>query len=190
MLLGTLNNLKEIMARIRSAPLPVKLFIGMISREVSLLDELKERLTEIYGPSDMESPVWEWEDTDYYLDEMGADLKRRFIFFKDLIDPGLISEIKFTTVELEEQYLMENKGRRINLDPGYLDSARVVLVSAKDYSHRVYVGNSVYGEVPLIYSGGNYQIMPYTYPDFRSDKYFELFKKARELYKADMGQKT
>ena len=178
------------MSSVRPAPLPVKLFVGMISREVSLFDELKERLSEIYGLSDMESPVWEWEDTDYYLDEMGAGLKRRFIFFKDLIDPGMISEIKLATVGYEGQYLMESKGRRINLDPGYLDSARVVLVSAKDYSHRVYVGNSIYGEVPLIYSGGNYQIMPYTYPDFRSDKYFDLFKKARELYKTDMGQRT
>ncbi|MEF9438066.1 MAG: DUF4416 family protein, partial [Candidatus Mariimomonas ferrooxydans] len=61
---------------------------------------------------------------------------------------------------------------------------RVVLVSAKDFSHRVYLGNGIYGEVTLVYSGNAYQILPYTYPDFRNEECHDLFKKAREGYKA------
>ncbi len=172
------------MNKIVSNPKLVKLFIGMISQDISLFDELKERLKEIFGPSDMESSVRQWEHSDYYKKEMGAGLKRQFIFFEKLINPGAIAEIKLKTIELEKEHLNKNHGRKINLDPGYLDSARVVLVSAKDFSHRVYLGNGIYGEVTLVYSGNAYQILPYTYPDFRTEEYHNLFKKVREGYKA------
>ena len=192
-------------------PAPVKLFTGMISSDTSLLEKLKEKLQNLFGPTDLGSPVWEWEHTDYYAKEMGTGLKRQFIFFERLINPEDIAEIKLKTIEMEKQYLYGNpslppfdkggqwgdfgkegqggmgrfiSGRRINLDPGYLDSSKVVLVSTKDYSHRIYLGKGIYGEVTLIYSGKSYQVLPYTYPDFRTQEYFELFKKARELYKA------
>ena len=195
------------MTTVNSHPKPAKLFIGMLSQEVSLFNELKVQLKELFGTIDLESPVWEWNHTDYYLKEMGAGLRRQFIFFQNLINPGVISEIKLKTNELERQYIYENPlphpfyknpsippltkggkggfkgGRKINLDPGYLDSARIILVSSKDFSHRIYLGKGIYGEVTLIYSGNNYQVLPYTYPDFRTQKYMDIFKKAREMYK-------
>lgn len=183
------------MSKIISNPQPVKLFIGMLSSEISLFDEIRERLKAIFGPIDLESPIWEWRHTDYYSKEMGSVLKRQFIFFQKLINPGVISEIKLKTNELEKQYLYPStsplsKGgqrgvgrRRINLDPGYMDSAKVVLVSTKDFSHRIYLGNGIYGEVTLIYSGKGYQILPYTFPDFRTQEYQNIFKKARDMYK-------
>lgn len=173
-----------------SNPKPAKLFIGMISQDVSLFEQLKGKLQNIFGPSDMESPIWQWEHTDYYLKEMGAGLKRQFIFFQKLINPEAIAEIKLKTIELERQYLNENGGRRINLDPGCLDSAKIVLVSTKDFSHRIYLGKGIYGEVTLIYSGKTCQILPYTFPDFRTEKYLHIFKKARELYKTLMQKGT
>lgn len=183
------------MGEIGSMPKPVKLFIGMLSSEVPLFDESKERLKETFGPIDLESPVWEWVHTDYYLKEMGEGLKRKFIFFERLISPEIISGVKLKTKGLERQYLnpplspLTNGGqrgvggRRINLDPGYLDLARVVLVSTKDFSHRIYLGNSIYAEVTLMYSGKTYQTLPWTYPDFRTEEYLKLFKNARVLYK-------
>ena len=164
-------------------PHPVTLFIGMLSQDIALLDQLKEELQKIFGPVDLESHVWEWEHTNYYAKEMGTGLKRQFIFFRNLIDPGTISEIKLKTIESEKQYLNEKGGRRINLDPGYLDSAKIVLVSTKDFSHRIYLGNGIYGEVTLTYSGKDYQILPFTYPDFRTSEYLDLFRKARDKYK-------
>ena len=177
------------MGEIVSNPQLVKLFIGMLSQEISLFNKLKEDLKEIFGPIDLESPIWEWRHTDYYSKEMGSVLKRQFIFFRKLINPGIISEIKLKTNELEKQYLNENGGRRINLDPGYLDSARIVLVSTKDFSHRIYLGNGIYGEVTLIYSGNAYQVLPYTFPDFRTQEYQDIFKKAREMYKISLQVK-
>jgi hypothetical protein len=190
------------MNKIGSNPKPVKLFIGMLSKEVSLFEQLKNELQNIFGPTDLESPVWQWEHTGYYSKEIGEKLKRKFIFFKNLINPESIAEIKLRTIEVEGQYLNSPLsplskggqrgvgGRKINLDPGYLDSAKVVLVSTKNYSHRIYLGNGIYGEVTLIYSNNTYQPLPYTYPDFQTPEYLEFFKKAREMYKEEIRQKS
>ena len=171
------------MISILQVPHPVKLFIGMLTQDVALFGQLGEELKDIFGPVDMESHIWDWEHTDYYSKEMGADLKRKFVFFENLIDPGAISGIKLKTIEFEKQYKNKTGGRRINLDPGYLDSAKIVLVSTKDFSHRIYLGNGIYGEVTVIYSGKNYQILPFTYPDFRTPEYLNVFREAREKYK-------
>ena len=170
-------------------PLPVKLFVGMFSPQTFLFEEIKKVLEGVYGPVDMESPVWPWEHTDYYTEEMGSGLKRKFIFFGRLIEPEIISDIKLKTVGLEKEYLNEDGGRRINIDPGYMDSARVALVSTDDYSHRVYIGKGIYGEVALIYSGSDYRILHYTYPDFRKREYHDIFKKARLLYQREFKER-
>jgi hypothetical protein len=161
----------------------------MISSQISLFDALKKVLEGMYGPVDMESPVLPWDHTEYYTEEMGSGLQRKFIFFKRLISPGDIADIKLKTTELEGGYLNESGGRGINLDPGYLDSARVALVSTDDYSHRLYLGGGIYGEVTLIYSGNDYMILPYSYPDFRSRKYRDLFKTARKLYQTEIKKR-
>lgn len=164
-------------------PGPVKLFIGMLSSELSLIDNLIQELKNIYGECDLESPVWPWEHSEYYTDEMGTGLRRKFVFFARLIDPGAIAGIKIRTNELEQEYLNERGGRRINLDPGYLDSAKLVLVSTKDFSHRIYLDRGIYGEVTLIYSKNDYQPLLYTYRDYKSEEYLSVFRKARALYK-------
>jgi hypothetical protein len=167
-------------------PHPVKLFVGMLSSDISLIEQFTVTLKNIFGPVDLESPVLPWEHTTYYEKEMGAGLKRQFIFFKRLIRPEEISGIKLTTIDLEKKFLNENSGRKINLDPGYLDTAKLVLVSTKDFSHRIYLDKGIYGEVTLLYSGKTYQSLPYTFPDFRTEEYLNLFQKAREIFKTHM----
>ncbi len=168
-------------------PHTVKLFIGMLSRDIPLFEQLAKRLCTIFGPVDLESPLWPWEHTHYYAEEMGQGLKRKFIFFKTFIHPGSIADIKLKTIELEKEYPNEQGGRRINLDPGYMDSAKLVLASTKDFSHRIYLKSGIYGEVTLMYSGNNYQFLPYTFPDYRTGEYLDLFIQARRLYKDGRG---
>jgi hypothetical protein len=154
----------------------------MLSQDTSLFDAVAERLSAEYGPVDLEGPVWPWEHTTYYEKEMGGNLKRKFIFFQKLISPGHIASIKLETNELERQFLNEQGGRRINLDPGYLDSSKLVLVTTKNYSHRIYLRDGIYGEVTLIFRKGEFQPLPYTYRDYASQEYRELFCQARGYY--------
>jgi len=169
-------------------PYPVKLFIGMISGYTKLLDEIEDTLIREFGEIDMRSPVWKWDHTDYYQEEMGSNLLRKFVFFKTLIDPGKIADIKIRTNEIEGVYINERGGRKINLDPGYLELSKVVLATTKNYSHRVYLRDGIYAEATLIFKKGEYQPLPYTYRDYASSEYREVFRKAREIYHRHMTQ--
>jgi hypothetical protein len=162
----------------RRAVQPVKPFVGMISNEALLFDEIKGRLEEILGPIDAESPVWNWDHTDYYEKEMGKGLKRKFLFFSNLINQEGLPDIKIKIIEIERSYTRDGK-RRINLDPGYIHPAKVVLSTRKDYSHRIYLRDGVYAEVTLYYRDQSFHPFPYTYPDFKSKEYIELFNRIR-----------
>lgn len=172
-------------------PLPVKLFIGMLSPEPPLFYECADLLASEYGPIDCESGVMTWDRTDYYRDEMGPGIKRVFIFFQDLADPGILASVKHFTNSVESRFLAKNSDRprrRINLDPGYVTEAKVVLATTKDFSHRLYIGANMFAEVTLRYDSKKRSFAPFehTYYDFRTDTYREMFNKARELLRKEM----
>jgi hypothetical protein len=172
-------------------PLPVKLFIGMISRDIGLFQTCAERLSGSYGAVDMQSQVLQWEHSDYYRDEMGQDLRRIFLFFRRLIYPGELSRIKLHTMKLEEElsrFAAPASRRAVNLDPGYITEAKVVLATTKDFPHRIYIGEGIYAESTLHYSKNltTYIAVDHTYPDFRSQYCRELFSKAREKLRTEL----
>ncbi len=166
-------------------PLPVKLFVGMLSSAPALFDECASLLSAAYGRIDHTSDVFPWDTSEYYRDEMGDGIHRKFIFFDELIDPAQLSEIKIFTNEIESCFCDRKPSgtyRRINLDPGYVTEAKVVLASTKDFSHRIYIGSGVYAEVTLRYSikERSFMTLDHTYFDFRTDPYRLLFNEARK----------
>ena len=170
-------------------PIPVKLFIGMLSNDPGLFDAAAEPLLAEYGPVELRSKPVPWDHTDYYRKEMGADLLRCFLFFERLADPGKLAGMKQFTNRLEERFSLVSgslSNRRINLDPGYITEAKVVLASTKDFSHRVYLCEGVYAEVTLQFHGTTYHPIETTYPDFRTTHVRELFAKARESLRASL----
>lgn len=163
-------------------PLPVKLFIGMLSSDAALLDACALRLMERFGPVDRRSEPVPWDVTDYYDGEMGRGLQRQFLFFERLIDPLLLVDAKLATNGIEAETAAPEGNRRINLDPGYVTEAKVVLASTKDFSHRLYLSQGIYGEVTLVYrkADDSFLSLEHTYPDFRTAGAVRLFNEARE----------
>ena len=170
-------------------PLSVKLFSGMLSNDVRLFDEAAELLAAEYGPIDMKSGLVPWNWTDHYREEMGNGLLRRFVFFERLADPAVLPSLKLFTNRAEERFATRDgiPRRRINLDPGYLTEAKVVLATTKDYAHRIYIGAGIYAEVPLNYHGNGFVPLGTTYPDYRSAEVLLLFTRARELLRSALG---
>lgn len=123
------------------------------------------------------------EYTDYYEKEMGRPLWKTFFFFESLKDPSYLVELKHLCFNFERERAIEGGRRQVNLDPGYISLSKVVLSTFKDYSHRLYLGRSVYAEVTLIYREGSFQPLPWTYPDYKCERVIEFFNKARSLYK-------
>jgi hypothetical protein len=171
------------MADIRQ-PIPVKLFVGMISGEPSLFGECAELLCSEFGPLDLHAPIVAWDQTEYYRQEMGTGLLRTFVFFERLLDPEQLALVKNRTNLMEKRLSHAASGnRRINIDPGYITEAKVVLASTKDFSHRVYIGRHIYAEVTLQFreQGRTFVALEHTYPDFRRKDMIELFNGARGL---------
>lgn len=179
------------MAAIRQ-PIPVKLFVGMISSEPSLFDECAELLSAEFGPLDLRAPIVAWDKTEYYRQEMGTGLQRTFVFFERLLDPEQLASIKHKTNLVEKRLShAASSHRRINLDPGYITEAKVVLASTKDFSHRVYIGQHIYAEVTLQFreQGRTFVALEHTYPDFRRKDLIELFNGARGLLRVALKEK-
>jgi len=169
------------MGRVK-APEPAVLFIGTLYSDAEIFKRSKEIIEENFGDILLESPSTVWEYSSYYKDELGWPLFRQFIFFKNLIDPGILSDIKLKTNEIEDT-LSSGGRRRINLDPGYLTLSKIVLASTKNYAHRIYLGKGIYGEVSLLFKDGIYNSYLYTYRDYRDKTSIDIFMNARELFK-------
>lgn len=162
-------------------PFPVKLIMPMFSRHAECFREAEETLSEQFGPTDYISPQLPFDHTTYYEEEMGSGLKRQFLAFEKLIDPGTIANIKTLTNHLEERWSLDGR-RRINLDPGYIAAAKLVLATTKNHGHRIYLDQGIYAEVTLMYREGDFCPLPWTYPDYRTEDYKEILRAIREIY--------
>jgi len=167
-------------------PLPIKVFVGILTARLSALAELRRSLEERLGPVDCESQLLEFAYTDYYEPEMGSGLKRMFFGFGRLASPDALVDLKLFTNRVERTLAIDGK-RTVNIDPGYLTAARVVLASTKDFAHRLYLGKGIYGEVTLVYQKKDFQALPWTYPDYRSEAYLQYFRELRKVYMAQLA---
>lgn len=160
---------------------PVKLVVGFIFKDENSLKKAQCALVKHFGKLDFESKVIPFIHTSYYEKEFGKDLKRKFISFDKLIAPNKLSGIKIFTNKIEKK-LSKGACRMINIDPGYLNLAKLILATTKDYTHRVYLDNGIYAEVTLFYKDKNFRFWEWTYPDYRAGEYIEVFNNIRDLY--------
>lgn len=164
-------------------PEKVKLIAGLISNDTVAIEKAGVFLEKkIKNKIDFESSIMEFNHTDYYNEEMGGRLKRKFLSFKKTVPLNGIEKIKLISNAIEMKFSM-NSRRIVNIDPGYLDMSKLVLFSTKDYSHRIHVGAGIFAEVTLYYKDGIFTSWPWTYPDYRTPEYASIFNSIRELYR-------
>ena len=175
------------MGQIRS-PLPVKLFVGILTSLPQSIPDIENRLTALFGPADLHSGEFPFDLTHYYDTEMGCPIVRCFISFQTLIPPGDIAQIKAATNDFEIDLAAKYRQvpRPVNLDPGYLEESKIVLASTKNFYHRILLSGGIYGEVTLRYSGGGWQSFPWSFPDFRSGRYDDFFTQLRHGYRTQL----
>ena len=166
------------------SPEKTLLFVGALYLQQEHYLKAYRCLEGSFGEVAMESAPLRWDFSDHYKQEMGEPLYRRFLFFKNLIDPGVLADIKLATNDIESNMSIDGR-RSINLDPGYLTLAKIVLASTKDYSHRIYLREGIHAEVTLIYSKEKKEYLPNinTYYDYKDDRQRKIFLLARKLLK-------
>ena len=159
----------------------IKLIVGFIFKNENDLARAESIVFKKLGPLDYQSEIKEFTYTEYYGKEFGGNLKRKFISLKSIRFVEDIYKIKMTTNRIEK-ILSRNKKRTVNIDPGYLTLGKLVLLTTKDHSHRIYLRSGIYAESTLRFQNGTYVPWETTYPDYTSKFYIEVFNKIRALY--------
>ena len=169
----------------RDAHKKVKVIIGFIFKDGDAFEMAKKAITRKIGPVDIESEALCFDDTDYYKREFGDGLKKSFVSIKRLISPEDTYKLKIETNRIEKTLSKSGK-RLVNIDPGYITEGKVVLLTTKDYWHRIYLKRGIYAEVTLKFQGGSFKPLETTYPDYRRGDYIEFFNKVRARYRKDL----
>src|ERR1051326_6742025 len=166
----------------------VKLFVGVLISHAKLLPDVEKRLIEGYGPIDHRSAVIPFDFTDYYEPEMGDIIDRILFSFERLIEADRLPEIKRETNRIEDEFapMYSAVKRPVNLDPGYIEQAKVILASTKNFYHRIYLDSGIFAEVTMHFKNNTFQFFPWTYPDYQSKEYQEFFQKMRHIYRGQL----
>jgi len=174
------------MGEVKKHP-PVKLIMGMIACDEVLFQPTESLLSQKFGAIDFQSQIIPFNYTTYYIKEMGSGLLRKFVSFQKLIHVEELPSIKLLTNELEKEFLFPNTNqRKINLDPGYVTAAKLILASTKDNIHRIYLKDGIYAETTLRVEDKSFRPWQWTYPYYRSDEYIQIFNEIRQIYLAQL----
>lgn len=167
---------------------PVKLVCGVIHADPRRYDEARGRLVERYGEVDLESPPFVFDLTGYYENEMGRELKRRFMSFARLIDPQELPAIKLFTNALEREIGKPagEGSRTVNIDPGYLTASALVMATAKAFAHRIPLREGIYAHLELLFTKKGARVLDWTYPDLRREPCLGFLMSLRRAYLRDL----
>ena len=166
-------------------PKPAKYFVALLSAEPDLITAVEGDLETVLGAIDARSRILSWTVSSFYEKEMGFGLLRRFVSFESLASPQKLADVKLATQRIEEKYRRtteDESGRKINLDPGYLESGKVVLASTKNASQRIYLHSGIYAEATLQFYDGEFHGSPYTYPDYLWPETIAFLTSVRSLH--------
>lgn len=159
----------------------VKLIFSLFAEKAAIINETIDVLSSAYGQPDFVSAVMSFDYTDYYCPEMGSGLVRRFLSMETLVKPEELPDIKLATNDLENKSAL-NARRRINVDPGYISKAHLILATGKSYTHRPYLRDGIYADLTLVYQEKKFCCLPWTYPDYADERQLSMLGRIREKY--------
>jgi hypothetical protein len=163
--------------------------MGLILAREAPIMAVRRQLEATYGRIDRETVLLPFVATHFYEREMGPALQRLFWSFEALIAADTLTGIKHQTNAMERTYALaagQSWRRQVNLDPGYVDLAKLVLATTKDRQHRLYLGRGIYAEVTLRFTGGRFVPWEWTYPDYRTPEYLTFFDAVRRRYRQQL----
>ncbi len=173
------------MGRIRE-PKQVLPIVAVISRHETAIGWTAARLYATCGECCLCSAAFAFGETGFYEREMGPGLFKVFLAFERLIEETDLADWKVLANGLEVRFRDEHdfpEARPLNLDPGYLSDAKLVLATTKDRDHRICIGQGIYAEVTLHFEGRQWVPARWTYPDYRREDYHAFFSECREWFR-------
>lgn len=151
---------------------PVVRFCAVISGESAIREDAIGTLSKHWGEIVCRSEPLPFEAGGYYTPSMGDALRKELVAFGDPLDGGTLADWKLWTNQMEHSGLASNTrvARPLNLDPGYVTQAKLVLATTKDRDHRLYLRDGIYSEVTLNFTAKRWVSHRWTYPDYRTEE--------------------
>ena len=168
---------------------PVVRVCAVITRYPAAFDWAQDRLASLWGERLAESEPLEFEASGYYTASMGPGLSKTLVAFTDCIDPAGLADWKLQTNRWETEYaerFQHPHERPLNLDPGYVSQAKLVLATTKDRDHRVYLRDGIFAEVTLTYVGKRWNDHRWTYPSYRTEDVARFANVCRQHLRAHL----
>jgi len=162
-------------------PPAVKIIVAVLAASPALVIEAGEAIDADLGAIELRGEVSEWGWSRYYAAEMGKPLWRQFVALAAPRPSVELIALKETTNRLERRWA--EGGRRVNLDPGYIDVDKLVLASTKAAAHRLHLGRGIHAECALRFEDGRFQPWSYTYPDYQAPAAIAFFTRVRRRLK-------
>lgn len=169
---------------------PVVRFCAVISTDDNLRRKAIAYLESQWGSVVVSRLGLPFQAGGFYTDSMGDGLTKDLVAFGAPVDGGAMPDWKLWTNDLEEELSAGVAGngaagngveRPLNLDPGYITQAKLVLATTKDRDHRVYLRDGIFGEVTLNYMGKKWVHHRWSYPDYRTERVAEFATECREM---------
>lgn len=164
-------------------PKEAKAILFFLTNQEVLVEKVLPAFVNRLGPVALRSAWHPFPKSHYYEKEMGPNLKRCFVAFKNIFEPHRLTELKETATKLE------GSPRRINIDPGYIDLFKVVLASGKSGGQKVALSADVFAYPLLRFEKGKWIPFEWSFPDFREPTYHEDLLKVREELKKDLAHR-
>lgn len=165
-------------------PTTVLLFQAVTVNDVALFNTVEKLFSRFYGDIEMSFGFYDFSSfSQYYKDEMGEGLKKKFYVFKHMVSLENFYRFKHESQSIEEMFKIDGK-RQVNIDPGYLALYQLSLLTTKAFSHRSYLAEGIYAECTLIAEGNHYKALPWTYPDYKTPEALDFFAKAKANLKS------
>ncbi len=159
--------------------------MSIFAKEEGLIEDALKMCESKWGEVEFRTHLLPFDLTDYYEPEFGRGLQRRFFAFEGLIPQDSLVEVKLDTWAMELEHSKGGK-RNFNIDPGILTLERLVLATGKNYTHRIYLGKGVFGDLTLIFRKGSYRGLEWTYRDYLTDESISFWNMVRKAYRDEL----
>lgn len=170
-------------------PQPAKLVVSCLSAAMDRLwPEVLAALEDAFGPAELVYPALAFDHTAYYNDELGTPIVRRLTTFARPFPLGGLAGAKLATNALEARLARPDGSRRVNLDPGLVSCERLVLATGKNFTHRVYLAQGIFADLTLVFQGGSWQILPWTFPDYAAPEMLAILTDIRARCRRDLRE--
>ena len=162
---------------------PVAMMAAVFSRHETALAWARTRLEQQFGAISLSSDPFPFVQTDYYDKSMGEGIQKQFHLLEGLRDGADLADWKLLSNQWEQEFAEQGgypEHRPLNIDPGYVTEAKLVLATTKDRDHRIYLRDNIYAEVTLYYHGKQWCTRPWTYPDYTIPIAIDFLNQSRE----------